>query len=101
MHATPPAAAGRPRKKGLLLFPEFPPNSFWSYHYILRLIGRKATFPPFGLVTFAALLPDDNITLFGRQVCSHRISLALKRRRITGTSRPERRPRWRENGRRR
>ena len=59
MAATPPAAARSHRKKGLLLFPEFPPNSFWSYHYILRLIGRKATFPPFGLVTFAALLPDD------------------------------------------
>ena len=54
-----PAAIRRRPRKGLLLFPEFPPNSFWSYYYILRLIGRKATFPPLGLLTFAALLPDE------------------------------------------
>lgn len=47
------------RKKGLLLVPEFPYDSFWSYRYVIRLIGRKATFPPLGLLTFAGYLPDD------------------------------------------
>src|SRR3989304_319519 len=47
------------RKKGLLLVPEFPYDSFWSYRYIIRLIGRKAAFPPLGLLTFAGYLADD------------------------------------------
>ena len=49
----------RPRKRGLLLAPEFPYDSFWSYRYILQLIGRKAAFPPLGLLTFAAYLPPE------------------------------------------
>lgn len=46
-------------RKGLLLVPEFPSDSFWSYRYIMRLIGRKAAFPPLGLLTFAGYLSDD------------------------------------------
>ena len=53
-----PVAAGRPRK-GLLLAPEFPPNSFWSYRHIMPMIGKKAAFPPLGLITFAAFMPDN------------------------------------------
>ena len=66
------SAAGdpAPRKQGLLLVPEFPHDSFWSYHYIMRLIGRKAAFPPLGLLTFAALLPDDwDLSLVDLNVC--------------------------------
>jgi radical SAM superfamily enzyme YgiQ (UPF0313 family) len=48
-----------PRRKGLLIVPEFPNDSFWSYRYIIRLIGRKAAFPPLGLLTFAGYMPDD------------------------------------------
>jgi radical SAM superfamily enzyme YgiQ (UPF0313 family) len=47
------------RKKGLLLVPEFPSDSFWSYRHIMRYVGRKAAFPPLGLLTFAGYLPDD------------------------------------------
>ncbi len=47
------------RKKGLLLLPEFPRDSFWSYRYVMRLIGRKAPFPPLGLLTFAGYLPES------------------------------------------
>jgi len=47
------------RKQGLLLVPEFPHDSFWSYHYVMRLIGRKAAFPPLGMLTFAALMPEE------------------------------------------
>ncbi len=47
-----------PRRKGVLIAPEFPDDSFWSYRYIIRLIGRKAAFPPLGLLTFAGYMPD-------------------------------------------
>ena len=43
--------------KGLLLYPEFPASSFWSYRHIMPMIGAKAAFPPLGLLTFAALMP--------------------------------------------
>ena len=43
---------------GLLLYPEFPASSFWSYRHIMPMVGAKAAFPPLGLLTFAALLPD-------------------------------------------
>lgn len=45
--------------KGLLLVPEFPSDSFWSYRYVMRLIGRKTAFPPLGILTFAGYLPDE------------------------------------------
>ncbi|HEX2779006.1 MAG TPA: radical SAM protein, partial [Gemmatimonadaceae bacterium] len=43
--------------RGLLLYPEFPASSFWSYRHIMPMVGAKAAFPPLGLLTFAALLP--------------------------------------------
>ena len=45
--------------KGLLLYPEFPASSFWSYRHIMPMIGAKAAFPPLGLLTFAALMPTS------------------------------------------
>src|SRR5688572_30367435 len=44
---------------GLLLYPEFPASSFWSYRHIMPMVGAKAAFPPLGLLTFAALMPDE------------------------------------------
>ncbi len=44
--------------KALLISPEFPP-SYWGMRYALPFLGRKATFPPLGLLTVAALLPSD------------------------------------------
>ena len=44
--------------KTLLIYPKFPP-SYWSYEGLLKLIGRKAFVPPLGLITVAALLPQD------------------------------------------
>ena len=44
--------------RGLLLYPEFPSSSFWSYRHIMPMVGAKAAFPPLGLLTFAALLPE-------------------------------------------
>jgi len=45
--------------KGLLLYPEFPDSSFWSYRHIMPMLGAKAAFPPLGLLTFAALMPPE------------------------------------------
>lgn len=42
--------------KILLIYPEFP-DTFWSFKYALKLISKKAVFPPLGLVTVAAMLP--------------------------------------------
>ena len=43
--------------RGLLLYPEFPDSSFWSYRHIMRMVGAKSAFPPLGLITFAASMP--------------------------------------------
>jgi radical SAM superfamily enzyme YgiQ (UPF0313 family) len=42
----------------LLLYPLFP-KSFWSFEEALELLNRKAMFPPLGLITVAALLPQE------------------------------------------
>jgi radical SAM superfamily enzyme YgiQ (UPF0313 family) len=42
----------------LLIYPQFP-ETFWSFTYALSFIGKKAAFPPLGLLTVAALLPED------------------------------------------
>ena len=42
----------------LLINPEFP-NSYWSGRASLPFARRKSLLPPLGLVTVAALLPDD------------------------------------------
>jgi radical SAM superfamily enzyme YgiQ (UPF0313 family) len=43
--------------RGLLLYPEFPDSSFWSYRHIMSMVGAKSAFPPLGLITFAAAMP--------------------------------------------
>lgn len=42
----------------LLVYPEFP-KTFWSYEKILELVNRKVLLPPLGLITVAAILPQD------------------------------------------
>jgi len=42
----------------LLLYPTFP-KSFWSFEKALALVDRKALLPPLGLITVAAILPQD------------------------------------------
>ena len=44
--------------KILLLYPKFP-KSFWSFKYALPFIGKKSAFPPLGLLTLAAMLPEE------------------------------------------
>lgn len=42
----------------LLVYPEFP-DTFWSFKHALRFIRKKASSPPLGLLTVAAMLPAD------------------------------------------
>ena len=44
--------------KVLLLYPQHP-DTFWSYKYALKFISKKASSPPLGLLTVAAMLPAD------------------------------------------
>ncbi len=42
--------------KILLVYPRCP-DSFWSFRHAMKFIGKKASFPPLGLLTVAAMLP--------------------------------------------
>ncbi|MGK7872626.1 MAG: B12-binding domain-containing radical SAM protein [Xenococcaceae cyanobacterium] len=42
----------------LLLYPLFP-KSFWSFEKALALVDKKALIPPLGLITVAAILPQE------------------------------------------
>ena len=44
--------------KVLLLYPEFP-DTFWSFKHALQFIDKKAGTPPLGLLTIAAMLPQE------------------------------------------
>lgn len=44
--------------KALLVYPELP-TTYWSMRYALPFVGRKASLPPLGLLTVAAMLPSD------------------------------------------
>jgi radical SAM superfamily enzyme YgiQ (UPF0313 family) len=41
----------------LLLYPRFP-DTFWSFKHALRFIRKRASVPPLGLLTVAAMLPS-------------------------------------------
>lgn len=42
----------------VLLVSAATPDTFWSYKHVLPFISKKACFPPLGLLTVAAMLPD-------------------------------------------
>ena len=44
--------------KVLLIYPRYP-DTFWSFRHALKVAGKKASFPPLGLLTVAAMLPDE------------------------------------------
>lgn len=44
--------------KILLIYPEFP-DTFWSLKHALTFIRKRAALPPLGLLTVAAMLPED------------------------------------------
>jgi radical SAM superfamily enzyme YgiQ (UPF0313 family) len=41
----------------LLVYPSYP-DTFWGFRHALRFIGKKAAYPPVGLLTVAAMLPE-------------------------------------------
>jgi len=43
--------------KVLLVYPRYP-DTFWSFKHALRFTTKKSTFPPLGLLTVAAMLPE-------------------------------------------
>ena len=45
------------RVKALLIYPHIP-DTFWGFKHALRLIRKRASSPPLGLLTVAAMLPD-------------------------------------------
>jgi radical SAM superfamily enzyme YgiQ (UPF0313 family) len=55
----PRLSLGRPAgRRALLIYPEFP-ETFWSFGHALKFVGKRASLPPLGLLTVAALLPED------------------------------------------
>jgi radical SAM superfamily enzyme YgiQ (UPF0313 family) len=42
----------------LLIYPEFP-DTFWSFKHALKFIRKRASLPPLGLLTVAAMLPPE------------------------------------------
>lgn len=42
----------------LLVYPEFP-DTFWSFRHALKFIRKQSGAPPLGLLTVAALLPEE------------------------------------------
>src|ERR1700682_3710715 len=43
--------------KALLVYPEWP-DTYWSFKHALPFEGKRSVFPPLGLLTIAALLPN-------------------------------------------
>ncbi len=43
--------------KALLIYPEFP-DTFWSFKHALKFVRKRASMPPLGLLTVAAMLPQ-------------------------------------------
>ncbi|MDD5200267.1 MAG: DUF4070 domain-containing protein [Terrimicrobiaceae bacterium] len=44
--------------KLLLVYPRGP-DTFWSFKHVMHFLGKKAAFPPLGLLTVAAMLPPE------------------------------------------
>lgn len=42
----------------LLIYPATP-DTFWSFKHVLRFVSKRASFPPLGLLTVAAMLPRE------------------------------------------
>ncbi len=47
------------RRRALLVYPRFGPQSFWNYRETCEAVGARYSATPLGLITVAALLPTD------------------------------------------
>jgi len=43
--------------KALLIYPQFP-DTFWSFKHALKFIHKRSAYPPLGLLTVGAMLPE-------------------------------------------
>ncbi|HEY0323430.1 MAG TPA: B12-binding domain-containing radical SAM protein [Pyrinomonadaceae bacterium] len=44
--------------KALFVYPEFP-DTYWSFRHALTFEGKRSAFPPLGLLTVSAMLPES------------------------------------------
>jgi radical SAM superfamily enzyme YgiQ (UPF0313 family) len=44
--------------KILLVYPQYP-ATFWSFKHALKFVSKKSSYPPLGLLTVAAMLPEN------------------------------------------
>lgn len=44
--------------KILFVYPKYP-VTYWGFQYALKFVSKKASFPPLGLITVAAMLPEE------------------------------------------
>jgi len=42
---------------GLLIYPQVPINTYWSFAHTLKFINKKSAMPPLGLITLASFFP--------------------------------------------
>jgi len=53
----------------LMVFPRFNSNSFWNYRETCAVVGRRYSAAPLGLITVAALLPEEwSVRLVDRNI---------------------------------
>jgi radical SAM superfamily enzyme YgiQ (UPF0313 family) len=53
----------------LLVYPQVPKNTFWSFQHALKFIGKRSSMPPLGLITVAAYIPQHiNVRLVDENV---------------------------------
>ncbi|PPD57625.1 B12-binding domain-containing radical SAM protein [Dehalogenimonas etheniformans] len=60
--------------KILMVYPRYP-ETFWSFRHALKFVSKRASFPPLGLLTIAAMLPNEweirlldlNVTSFNQR----------------------------------
>lgn len=42
----------------LMVWPKVPRNTYWSFVYAMKFVGKKSAMPPLGLITVAGMLPQ-------------------------------------------
>ncbi|MCL0073836.1 B12-binding domain-containing radical SAM protein [Dehalococcoidia bacterium] len=45
--------------KILLVYPQYPADTFWSFKHVMKFVSKKAAYPPLGLLTIASMLPEE------------------------------------------
>lgn len=65
--------------KILMVYPEFP-STYWSYEYALGFTGKRSLLPPLGLMTVAAMLPEEyDVSLIDLNVSSEGVEEEIEK----------------------